>query len=42
MMHEHEFASLPDAVINPQSLELLIYRTNVYGPKNVRAIVVRL
>ena len=36
------FTSWPGAVINPQWLELPISRTNLHGPKDVRAIEVRL
>ena len=36
------FASWPGAVINPQWLELPMSRTNFHGPKDVRAIEVRL
>ena len=36
------FASLPCAMINPQWLEIPISRTNFHGPKDVRAIEVRL
>ena len=33
------FASLPDAMINPQGLELPMSRTNFYGPKYIQVIV---
>ena len=33
------FASLPDAMINPQVLELPMSKTNFYGPKDVQVIV---
>ena len=36
------FASGPGTMINPQWLELLMSRTIFYGPKDVRAIEVRL
>ena len=35
------YASWPDAMINPQWLELLMSRTYFYGPKDVRAIDIR-
>ena len=38
----YSFAFWPGVIINPQWLELPISRTNFYGPKDVRAIVVRL
>ena len=37
-----QFASFPGAMINPQWLELAMSRTNLYGPKDVRAIETRL
>ena len=36
------FASWPGSMINPQWLELPISRTNFHGPKDIRAIKVRL
>ena len=36
------FASWPGAMINPQWLELPMSRTNFYGPKDIRAVEVRL
>ena len=36
------FASRPDTVINPQWLELPMSQTVFHGPKDVRAIEVRL
>ena len=36
------FSSWPGALINPQWLELPMSRTNSHGPKDVRAIEVRL
>ena len=36
------FASWTGAMINPQWLELPMSRTNFHGPKDVRAIEVRL
>ena len=39
---EPHYASWPGAVINPHWLELPLSRTNLNGPKGVRAIEVRL
>ena len=36
------FASWPGVMINPQWLELHMSRTNFHGPKDLRAIEVRL
>ena len=38
----YPFVSSPGAMINPQWLELPISKTNFHGPKDVRAIEVRL